>query len=78
MQAAGVALSHTYSFVLLEEPWRTAVAAIMDGYLDTCFFLGQEAASMAPPRTSSREPPHATKMATPNSNLVDREERSRK
>jgi len=41
----------------------------MDGYLDTCFFLGQDAANMAPPSTSRREPPHAMKMAAPNSNL---------
>lgn len=58
--------SHTYSLVLLGGPVRELA---MDGYLDTCFFRGQEAASMAPPRTSSREPPQAMKMAAPNSNL---------
>lgn len=41
----------------------------LDGYLDTSFFRGQEAANMAPPRTSRREPPQAMKMAAPNSNL---------
>lgn len=64
--ALGGKHSQTYSLVLLGGPER---GGAMDGYLDTCFFRGQEAASMAPPRTSSREPPHAMKMAAPNSNL---------
>lgn len=58
--------SQTYSLVLLGGPERVLPMA---GYLDTCFFLGQEAANMAPPKTSRREPPHAMKMAAPNSNL---------
>ena len=58
--------SHTYSLVLLGGPLREPP---MDGYLATCFFRGQEAANMAPPKTSSREPPQAMKMAAPNSNL---------
>lgn len=58
--------SQTYSLVLLGGPERELA---MDGYLDTCFFRGQEAANMAPPRTSRREPPQAMKMAAPNSNL---------
>lgn len=62
----GVADSQTYSLVLLGGPEREPA---IDGYLDTCFFRGQEAANMAPPRTSRREPPHAMKMAAPNSNL---------
>lgn len=58
--------SQTYSLVLLGGPERVLPMA---GYLDTCFFLGQEAANMVPPKTSRREPPHAMKMAAPNSNL---------
>lgn len=58
--------SQTYSLVLLGGPEREPA---MEGYLETCFFRGQEAASMAPPKTSRREPPQATKMAAPNSNL---------
>lgn len=58
--------SQTYSLVLLGGPER---GLAMDGYLLTCFFRGQEAANMAPPRTSRREPPQAMKMAAPNSNL---------
>lgn len=60
----------TYSFVLLGGLERELA---MDGYLDTFFFRGQEAASMAPPRTSRREPPQAMKMAAPNSNLAANE-----
>lgn len=59
-------LSQTYSLVLLGGPEREPA---MDGYLDTCFFRGQDAANMAPPRTSRRDPPQAMKMAAPNSNL---------
>lgn len=61
-------LSQTYSLVLLGGPDREPA---MDGYLETCFFRGQEAASMAPPKTSRSEPPQATKMAAPNSNLQE-------
>lgn len=58
--------SQTYSFVLLGAPEREPAT---DGYLGTCLFRGQEAANMAPPKMSSREPPQAMKMAVPNSNL---------
>lgn len=60
--------SQTYSLVLLGGPVREPA---IDGYLETCFFRGQEAASMAPPKTSRSEPPQATKMAAPNSNLQE-------
>lgn len=58
--------SHTYSLVLAAAPERVLP---IGGYLDTCFFVGQDAANIAPPRTSRREPPHAMKIAAPNSNL---------
>lgn len=57
---------YTYSLVQLGAPERELGVG---GYLDICFFLEQEAANIAPPRTSNKEPPQAMKMAEPNSNL---------
>lgn len=53
--------SYTYSLVLL--------GGLEMGYLGEGLPLGQEAASMAPPRMSRKEPAQAMKMAEPNSYL---------
>lgn len=55
--------------VLLGAPERELAVG---GYLGRCLFLGQDAANIAPPKTSNREPPQAMKMAEPNSNLLKR------
>ncbi len=66
----GGSLGHTYS-VLLPLADRAGL-----GYFDTCLLRGQEAANMAPPRTSRNDPPQAMKMAAPNSNLKNKKKRS--
>ncbi len=66
----GGSLGHTYS-VLLPFADRAGL-----GYFDTCLLRGQEAANMAPPRTSRNDPPQAMKMAAPNSNLKNKKKRS--
>ena len=52
---------YTYSLVLL--------GGLEMGYLGEGLPRGQEAASMAPPRTSRKAPAQAMKMAEPNSYL---------
>ncbi len=64
----GGSLGHTYSLLL---PLADR-AELLLGYFDTCLLRGQEAANMAPPRTSRNDPPQAMKMAAPNSNLKNK------
>lgn len=61
----GGSVGHTYSLLLL----LADLAGLLLGYFDTCLLRGQEAANMAPPRTSRNDPPQAMKIAAPNSNL---------
>lgn len=61
-------VSYTYSLVLL--------GGLEMGYLGEGLPLGHDAASMAPPRMSRKEPAQAIKMAEPNSYLwTDRREK---
>lgn len=59
-------LGHTYSLLLL----LAERAELLLGYFDTCLLRVQEAANMAPPRTSRNDPAQAMKIAAPNSNLM--------